>query len=302
MRIIKGTYTDYLLLFGDVRTAYMDLAAKTATSPKGILYILLEDSFPFGFLAQVQDGDSSRIEYIFVMPEHRGKGAGRTLLEHAVGKSTAIMRLSALEQGESFAAIRHLVLSMGFLQENTSITYRSGQERNMSHWQKFMEEKGIYLNRILERMGFAAYSFREAPKELLYQLYHSGESDYANPLDVRPFFDIKEKCMDYDLSFLAVHRGNAGEELAAYNLVCRPDERSAVFGHMSEAAKYCQSGCVFLPISRSMQVFQEMGLNRAAYTMYEDNARAHALRRKIFAQVTCFSHRTYHYILRRPAR
>lgn len=291
-KIIEGSYNDYLMLFGDFRTRQSDLSAKMATEG-GKLYILLTEGVPSGFLALRPDSASYRIDYAFIVPEWRGKGLARKLFEHTLSNASYNIWISITE---SMSAVRHLAEKFGFSLNNKSTTFRSGIERDMSYWRKFMEEKGNRLNRVLKHMGFVAYSFREASPELLDKLYNSSNNEYGNPLDVKPFFDIKGRCLSRGLSFLAVHQKDGKEELAAYCLVSHPDNRSAIFEQTSAAAKYQNTGCVFLPISCSMQVFQDMGLNRAAYTIYDDNDQANSFRRKIFERVTVFSHTTYHYI------
>ena len=50
-KIIQGTYRDYYWLFGDERTAYTNLVAKSAAGKNGALYMMLADGKP----AEVRD-------------------------------------------------------------------------------------------------------------------------------------------------------------------------------------------------------------------------------------------------------
>lgn len=294
--LLKGNYTDYLGLFGDYRTAHSDLAARLAAEGGGGILILLDEAGPCGYLCQVPEGEACRLQYIFVLPGRRKEGHARSLLLHAMAGGTALLRLSLPEQDESFAALSHLAQDLGFQETGSSVTFHSGTACGEELWGKLMEGKGRTYQQVLERMGFGAYSFREAPRQHLDSLYASGQNEYGNSLEVRPYFDMKGKCLDWDLSFLAVHREVSGEKLAAYSLVTRPDAHSAVFEQMSAAQQFQHTGCVVLPVLYSMAAFYRLGLKRAAYTMYEDNAGAHALRRKLFGKLTLSSKPVRHFI------
>ncbi len=298
-RIIEGTYTDYLCLFGDHRTAYSDLCARATASGSGALYILLDEKGVLGYLAKTDEGDTDRIAQIFTVPKRRGEGAAKHLLATALEKSPKELWLNLTESAAYFAQLDKLVRQVGFWVGNASTTFRSGIEKDLSHWEKFMQEKGNRLCALIERLGFFAYSFKKAPSEFLDALYHSSENEYGNLLDVQTFFDNEGKALDQDMSFLLVHKKKKEKKLAGYSLVIRPDEKSAVFEHMSAAPEFQRTGCVFLAIARSMDVFKEKGCNRAAYTVYEDNKRANTFCRRVFERVTVSSKRTYHYMFRR---
>ncbi len=297
-KIFAASYWEYLLLFGDYRTAYTDLMAKNVTDgvhKDSRLYVLLaEGKYPGGFLFLDQEHESLRIVHVFVLPKWRGRGLGRALLQHVLDSTRRDLVISLNERTESFDIMAHLVETMGFGREFSALTYRI----ELYRWQRFMEEKGIYLERVLLRQGYRTYSFREADARLLDLLYHSQENEFGNILDVRPYFDRKAKCLDEDMSFIGVLPGEDGEELAAYSLVSRLDSRTAIFEQMAAAEKYKNTGNVMLPIIRSVEVFSAKGLNRAAYTMYENNQNAHALRRKILDQLTVYVQHTYHYMLK----
>lgn len=297
--LLKGSYTDYLGLFGDYRTPHSDLAAKLAAENGGCILILMDEAGPCGYLCLVSEGEASRLQYIFVLPGRRGAGHARRLLSHIMEDGTGLLRLSLPEQSEAFSPLCHLVLTMGFREIGSSVTFQSGTACGEELWSRLMEGKGRAYRQVLERMGFRACSFREAPRQHLDSLYDSGQNEYENSLDVRPFFEMKSKCLDLDLSFLALHRSEDGEKLAAYSLVTRPDAHSAVFEQMSAAKQFQNTGCVVLPVLYSMEAFYRLGLERAAYNMYEDNAGAHALRRKLFGKLTVSSKPVHHFIWQR---
>jgi len=298
-RIIEGTYTDYICLFGDHRTAYADLCARAADSGSGALYILLDEKGPCGYLAQTDEGDTDRIAQIFTVPERRGEGAAKLLIAEALKRSDKELWINLTEDAAHFAPLDKLIRKAGFWVGNVSTSFRSGIEKDLSHWEKFMQKKGNRLCALIERLGFIAYSFSEAPAEFIDALYNSSYNEYGNRLDVRPFFDNEGRALDRDMSFLLVHAGEQGKKLAAYSLIIRPDERSAVFEHLSAAPEFQNTGCIFLAVARSMEAFQKKGCNRAAYTVYADNKRAHAFSEKVFGRVTVSSHRTIHYMFRR---
>ena len=60
-KIIQGTYRDYYWLFGDERTAYTNLVAKSAAGKNGALYMMLADGKPAGYIALSYDTISKNI-------------------------------------------------------------------------------------------------------------------------------------------------------------------------------------------------------------------------------------------------
>ena len=253
--LFKGTYTDYLGLFGDYRTAHSDLAAKLAAESGGCILIQTDEAGPCGYICQVVEGEGSRLQYIFVLPERRGEGQAKSLLIHAMAEGAGLLRLSLPEKSAAFSSLCHLARTLGFQETGSSITFHSGTACGEGLWENLMEGRGRIYRQVLERMGFCAWSFREAPRHHLDSLYDSGQNEYGNSLDVRPYFDMRGKCLDLDLSFLAVHRDETGEKLAAYSLVTRPDDNSAIFEQMSAAEKFQNTGCVVLPVLYSMEAF-----------------------------------------------
>ena len=155
-----------------------------------------------------------------------------------------------------------------------------------------MDKVGNKFCEILIRQGFECFSFNEAAENFLDELYHSDENEYKNTFSTKVFFDNANKCLDKNLSFLATKNG----KLAAYSLVSRPDEKSAVFEHISTSEEHRGTGCIFLPFANSMEEFRKAGCNRAAYVMYEDNTHANAFRKKLLERVTVSQHTSYNFI------
>ena len=296
-KIIEGTFTDYIFLFGEQRSIFADNSARSALLT-GKLYILMEDEAPGGFLCLTggnSDG-SMRVQYMAVVPERRGRGLARCLLAHALEQAESNLRLNIADSAENYALIRHLCTDLGFQEISSCLVFGTSEEKPFSGWYAFMAEKGQrYVDLLLSR-GFSVRSFAQASPEELDAVYHSANSAYGNPLNPQIFFTDANRKMDRDMSFLCMKDG----ELAAYSLVSRQDERTAVFEEISSSISQQGSGCIFLPFAYSMKAFGESGCNRAAYTMYEDNRRANAFRRKLLAGVTASEHRSYNFLWRGP--
>ena len=153
MRMIAGSYSDYLGLFGDDRTTYADLCARTATSGDGTLLIMLDEGGPCGYLCCADEGTTDRIAYIFVVPHRRRQGIARTLLTHQLAQMTKEVWINLSETAAFYPQVHALITSVGFFPANASTVYRSGEERGLEHWQRFMEEKGNIMTRLIERTG-----------------------------------------------------------------------------------------------------------------------------------------------------
>ena len=288
-KIIQGTYRDYYWLFGDERTAYTNLVAKSAAGKNGALYMMLADGKPAGYIALSYDTISNNILYLHTMQCMRGKGVARSLLNHAIGQKAGLYYLSVAADHPFFAAIHHLCQNLNAREMDSSVVFGTSKEKDFTNWTNFMEEKGARLCRLLEERGYEKYSFRDAPEWALNDLKESHSNYYANSLRPEAFFVHEVRGLDWDMSFLAVKK----HKLAAYSLVSRPDERSVIFQHISEGKEFVGSGVIFLPFAASMGMFPVFHCNRAAYAMYENNDRANAFRRKLLTVVTS-TERYYH--------
>ena len=293
IKIISGSYTDYVFLFAENRTAFSDLSVKGALNSGRKFYIMLENNLAAGYLCIANEENIARVLYIYTAPTYRNNGVCKILLKHACEKADRKVKVCISENAEAFPFIKKACLNLGFFEESSCIISSSGQEKDFSNWEKYMDKVGNKFCEILTRQGFECFSFNEAAETFIDELYHSDENEYKNTLSTKIFFDSASKFLDKDMSFLATKNG----ELAAYSLVSCPDFRSAVFEHISTAEKYKGTGCIFLPFAKSMEEFQRRGCNRAAYVMFEDNTHANAFRKKLLERVTVSNHRSFNFVL-----
>ncbi|MCR5757199.1 MAG: GNAT family N-acetyltransferase [Selenomonas sp.] len=292
-KIIEGNFTDYVFLFGHERTTFADASVRSALLA-GKLYILMEDDAPGGFLCLTgtTHDTTKRVQYLAVVPEKQGQGLARCLMAHALANAEGNLRLNIADSAKSYPVIRHLALELGFVEVSSCLVFSTGEEKPFSGWYDFMNAKGKRYVELLLTRGYSVCSFQEASPEELAAVYHSADSAYANLLNPKIFFEDENRKMDRQMSYLCMKNG----ELAAYSLVTRQDEQTAVFEEISAAKQEQGSGCIFLPFAYSMKAFGESGCNRAAYTMYEDNVHANAFRRKLLANITAHEHRSYNFL------
>ncbi len=175
---------------------------------------------------------------------------------------------------------------------DSSCVIYSGQREDFVNWEHYMEKSGNTLCRLLKEQGYSCQSFATADKELLDSLYQSGYNNFHNMLDVKPFFDDPNHCMDKTMSFLEQKDGI----VTAYTLVRRPDKKNVVFEHISCHQDHIGSGCILLPFAQSMKMFQKYGCQRGVYAMYEENSHANAFRKKLLKMVTSSCRRSYNFI------
>jgi ribosomal protein S18 acetylase RimI-like enzyme len=89
--IIRSYRTeDETVLFSLARTSFGDRSEwedgrTLAVLETDLVFVAELDGRPAGYVAIESEGDSVRIEQLFVSPEHEGEGVGRQLLEYAEG-------------------------------------------------------------------------------------------------------------------------------------------------------------------------------------------------------------------------
>lgn len=289
-KIIKASYMDYLFLFGDFRTAFSDLSAKSANE-NGMLYILLENNFPAGYICAEKNENLCTVLYGYTVPDKRNSGILSQLLQFVTEKVDCDVKLSIAENKDSFSIAKHTAEKLEFTLDSSCVLF-SGKAEDLSNWEKYMAETGNKFCGILLRQDYRCVSFADADIRLLDSLYNSGISDFQNHLDIRPYLEQKSKCTDMEMSFIAVKN----DTVVAYTLVRRPDKKSAVFEHISVHEKYIGSGCILLPFAKSMERFKTYNCRRAVYAMYEENSHANAFRKKLLERVTSSQKRSYNYI------
>lgn len=289
-KIMEGSYMDYLFLFGEWRSAYADLSARNAEK-NGKIYLYFEDGRALGYLCTENINETCRILYAYTLPEQRNRGIFTELLKTVKMEASQPVRLNISETKDCFETVRHVLEKLQFQEESSCIIF-SGKSEDFKNWERYMEKKGRRLCDVLYEQGFSCTSFADADPALLKQLYDSGTNGFQNKLDVRPFLDNTNKCLDSEMSFMAVKN----QVIAAYTLTRRPDQRSAVFEHISVHEDYLGSGCILLPFAATMEMFKKFGCRRAVYAMYENNRHANAFRKKLLGRVTSSQKRSYNFI------
>ena len=99
------------------------------SSPFG-LYLVLEDGGePAGFIGVKHVADETHVMTVAVVPERRGRGHGRTLVEAALGLPTSrATRRVHLEVRPSNAAARTLYASLGFVETGVRKGYYGNED------------------------------------------------------------------------------------------------------------------------------------------------------------------------------
>lgn len=290
MKMIDGSYLDYLFLFGESRTAYSDYSVRNALSSGGNIYIMMEESDAVGYICTMQEYKKVIVSYALTVPEKRNTGIFTAMMKYVISVSEYPVKLGISEENSVYHAVRKVCQELGLAEQSSTIVFSGNTEDNRG-WVEFMEKTGQKICDALLRQGFKSVSFSEADSDLLEQLYHSESNSFQNKLNVKPFFDNPYKGLARDMSFMAVKDG----EIAAYTLVSRPDQSSSVFEHISAAQTYIGSGVILLPFSKSMEMYGILRCKRIAYAMHEDNDHANAFRRKLLGKVTSSQRRCYNF-------
>lgn len=294
MKIVEGSYLDYIFLFGESRTAYSDFCIKNALSSGGNIYIMQSGEKAAGYICTAAEEDRIVVLYAMTLPGERKRGIFTSLLKHVIDLSPKEIKLSISENAPYYASVKAVCERSGFT-ENSSCIVFSGNTEDFCNWEAYMKKTGNKFCDILSGQGFRCVSFLQADSDLLEKLYDSGNNSFENKLDIKPFFDNGEKCLSKDMSFMAVKEN----EIAAYTMVSCPDKASTVFEHISTAEKYIRSGVIMLPFAASMGMFKKNNCKRAAYAMYESNHHANSFRKKLLEKVTSSQKRSHNFIYRK---
>ncbi len=292
IRIFDGNYTDYLLIFGDNRTACSDYFAKISEASGGKIYILVLDNIPAGFLCAALESKSVRICYGFTVECYRKKGVFSNLLAHALNNLPGQVNMNILSNHKYYRDVVNVCVSRGFEFKSYCDVYRCRAE-DFVKWEEYMDISGNKLCGCLKRQGYYCISLAEADSIIYDMLYNSSENEFGNRLDIKSFFDNPGKNMNKDMSFVTLK----DNRIAAYTLVSCPDNKSAVFEHISASQKYAGSGCIILSFANSMESFNKFNCRRASYAMYDDNTHANSFRKKLLECVTSSKTRSENYIL-----
>ena len=301
MRMIREcSKLDYLFLFGESRTAFSDLCVEQALESGGKILLMMDGDLPVGYICATKEYYGLHIAYLYTVPEKRKSGVCTELLSfflHEMHEKKETVRLGISEQNSAFDAVVHLCNRLGFRQIDTCVVFRCKYGKKESDaWDAFMAKKGNAFRSMLLRKGYTCMPLSKASKEIENLLYNSKENDFENELDVRSFFDNKNKKLDSSLSFVVVK----DDFPVAYTLVSKPDSESVVFEQMSAAKSYIRSGIIFLVFLETMAAILTVAkagmFSRVAFTVFVDNAKSNAFLSHVLNGFKIEKHRMINYI------
>ena len=271
-KIINGTYRDYLFLFGESRTAYSDLCAKKSAAEKN-LYIMLEDNFPAGYICANVSERNLNVTYAFTAQEKRRQGIFTALLKYLtqLDKISAVI-VQVAEYQENFDSIVKICKAAGFSENSVLKTFRADWasliDWKENYFDKFMAARGQKYVEYFARRNFKIYSFDDAPKKYLEQLYRSGENFFENPLEVKSFFDgYNKNLVVNELSFILAK----DDKLAGYFLTSSPDGKSIIVEQIALAKKYLNSGAILPLWNKFVYTLHERKCENLVFAVHADN-------------------------------
>ena len=281
-KIIESTYLDYIFLFGDVRTKRLDRGVQLSLGTGGKFLIMYEDDKCIGFLCYSLGPHFALIKNAYTRVEFRRKGVFTELLKYADQNEVLPMQMAVLEEND-FGEIMLLpaILDVGFHKITTNKVYYC-HRKDFHKWEEYMEAGGGKMVRLLERQGFEAVSFAEAPTELLEQLIQSENNSFENQLEVEQFFQKQERGLDLRLSHMAHKNGT----LVAYCLVCGLQNGEVCFEQFSVAKEFRGTGVLILCFAKAMEQINPLECKGAWYEINEHNKESNAFRDKVLDKIT----------------
>lgn len=268
------------IAFAEYQTAFsMQCVSRSAAC--GMLFCARQEGKYTGYICAVAESGIIRIIYAFTVPEYREQGVFTALMRFVADNAKVSVRVNISEKLEYHDVIADVCMKLGFEQAESLRIYTCHKDM-YPVWEEFMNEKGARLSAYLQRRGYKAVSFEEAPEDILDQLRNSPHTDYRNMLDPAVFLDIRENRLSREMSFAAVKEGR----LAGYVLVTQNSPNKAVFEHISESSAEQGTGVILLPFAASVKkAFRDIGIETISYAMYESNARANAFREETLAML-----------------
>ena len=296
-KIIKGTYRDYIFLFGDRRTTYSDLSAKRSAAEKN-LYIMIEDNMPAGYICVNFEENLFKVNYAYTVPEKRCHGVFTELLKHLTELADGYEVLITIpERQKNFDSIVKICKSLGFSQDGILKIFRTNwaamRDWKENYFDKFMETQGHKYLEYFSRRNFKTYSFNDAPQKYLEQLYHSQENFFENPFEVKNFFDGSYKnFVAKDLSFIAVKN----DKLSAYYLITFSDDKNIFVGQTAVAKEYLNSGLMFILCDKVIRAIYDRKCESLTFAVYSDNLPALKFDAKVTRNLKFIESRSYEYL------
>ena len=125
-KIISGSYQDYILLFGESRTAYSDLYAKKSAA-ENRLYIMFEDNFPAGYICASFDRHNFFVHYAYTALEKRNRGIFTSLLKYliALDENYPVVVQSSTTDKKYSKTVIDVCGSLGFQKYSVCKTFRA---------------------------------------------------------------------------------------------------------------------------------------------------------------------------------
>ena len=277
MKITRLGLLEYYLAFAGNHTALSNRYASQADAGGSIYGARINGAYA-GFLCVSDEISSVRITHALTVPKYRKQGVFTELVKYVTETQNKNVRAGIPKDHPCYSFILKTLLKLDFL-PGERVTVFSCSRKDEDQWRRFMDQKGKRLCETLKRQGYRAVSFAELNEDLLTQLKLSDHSEYANIFHPSMYLENPANRLSWELSFAAVKDG----KLAAYCLVTKGDERSAMFDQISVSAGELGMGVILLPYVFSMERFFETGLENAYYAMYGSNERANAFRNKILA-------------------
>lgn len=294
MKITDGSYLDYIFLFGEYRTAYTDICMKNSLFTNGHIYIAHCDNKAVGYIITENSSDKISVSYAFTVPQKRNCGVFSLLLKYVSDISHKTVDFRITENSDYYEIIKNSAEKIGFVSEFSCIVY-SCKSEDFRNWEEYMQMTGNKFCDILIRQGFVTLSFSDLNEIQTEKLLSSCSNEFENQLDIRPYLENPNKCLDKNMSFITLKNN----EIAAYTLVSCPDEISVVFEQISSAKRYISSGVIILPFSKAMESFKKHACKRASYAMYENNIHANAFRYKLLEKLTSEQKRSINFIYKK---
>lgn len=276
MNIAKMVMLEFHIAFAGLHTALSNRFASRALQGGGSIYGARIDGEYAGYLIVTDEENCEKVVYAAVFPKYRNQGVFTALMKYVMEVYASCIQLTIPSSHAYFDAIRKTCEKLGFSSKEPVHVF-SCSRKDEDNWHSFMEKKGKRLCEMLEMHGYNAVSFQEMDDSMVQQLRQSDRSSYANSFHPAQFLDDPSFQLSPELSFAAEREGR----LAAYCLVSRGNETSAVFEQISVSADELGHGVILLPYVYSMQRFFELGFSCAYYAMYASNKHANAFRKKI---------------------
>lgn len=233
------------------------------------IFVLTDHDEPVSYAIVSVGKYRIQVMYIFTPEAKRNKGYAAVLIRKLKAKSDCVLTAEINTDWHFYHAAKRCFEKCGAEIKIKSRVYSVNV--SSQYYRLYRKQNPEKTIEYLTKKGFECMSFAQMTEDIRNQIYNSSESDFGNPFNTKPYFDIKAYQVDYDYSMVLVKDG----KLRAYILCTRSSDDTLFLEHTSEAKTDIGNGIIAFPFFVLIgKIFERDEIKKLCYTVSNANARS----------------------------